>query len=167
MKNISGLLFDKQPVTSLTWLALLRVMVGLVILTSWFSNLGKGFYTPDGLLNFFTHVFPQSENPLTGYAAFINGVILPIRSVFAPFQLIAEFTLGLALLLGGFTRLFSLAGIFFLLNTMLATFGHDWVWSYLMPIGILGVIFLAHAGRAWGIDRLLLKRFGEHGFLLW
>lgn len=161
------LLFDRQPTTSLTWLAALRSLVGLVILTSWFSNTGKGYYTPDGLLYFFTQVFPQSENPLTWYAAFINGVILPIRGVFAPFQLVAEGLLGLALLLGGFTRLFSLAGIFFLSNTLLATFGHDWVWSYLMPIGILGVSFLSHAGRAWGLDALLLKRFGPRGFLLW
>jgi uncharacterized membrane protein YphA (DoxX/SURF4 family) len=161
------LFFENQPTTSLSWLALLRSLVGLVILTSWFSNLGKGFYTPDGLLNFFTNVFPQSENPLTWYAAFINGTILPIRSFFAPFQLVAEFTLGLALFLGGFTRLFSLAGIFFLLNTMLATFGHDWPWSYLMPIVILGVVFLTQAGRAWGIDRLLYKRFGDKGYLLW
>ena len=161
------LLFDKQPSTSLTWLALLRMLVGLVVLTSWFSNLGKGFYTADGLMNFFTNVFPQSENPLTWYAGFINGVILPIRHIFAPFQMVAEFTLGLALLLGGFTRLFSLAGIFFLLNTFLATFGHDWPWSYLMPITILAVVFMTGAGRAWGIDGLLLKRFGEHGFLLW
>lgn len=164
MKN---LLFDQQPSTSLTWLALLRSMVGVVILTSWLSNVGKGYYTPDGLLYFFTQVFPQSENPLTWYAAFINNVILPIRGVFAPFQLVAECLLGLALLLGGFTRLFCLAGIFFLMNTMLATFGHDWLWAYLMPIGILGVVFLARAGRALGIDMLLLKRFGERGFLLW
>ncbi len=161
------LFFENQPTASLSWLALLRSLVGLVILTSWFSNLGKGFYTPDGLMNFFTNVFPQSENPLTWYAAFINGNILPIRSIFAPFQLVAEFALGLALLLGGLTRLSSLAGIFFLLNTMLATFGHDWPWSYLMPIVILGVVFLAQAGRAWGIDSLLYKRFGDKGYLLW
>jgi uncharacterized membrane protein YphA (DoxX/SURF4 family) len=166
-EDMRSLFFDKQPQTSLTWLALLRSMVGLVILTSWYSNMGKGFYTADGLLEFFTHVFPQTENPLLWYAAFINNVILPVRSVFAPFQLVAEFLLGLALFLGGFTRLFSLAGIFFLVNTMLATFGHDWLWSYLMPIGILVVVFITRAGRALGIDQLLLKRFGERGFLLW
>jgi uncharacterized membrane protein YphA (DoxX/SURF4 family) len=166
-ENMKKLFFENQPTTSLSWLALLRSLVGLVILTSWFSNLGKGFYSPDGLLNFFTNVFPQSDNPLTWYAAFINGVILPIRNLFAPFQLVAEFILGLALFLGGFTRLFSLAGIFFLLNTMLATFGHDWPWAYLMPIVILGVVFLTGAGRAWGVDRMLFKRFGNRGYLLW
>ncbi len=156
-----------EPKTPLFWLAVLRTLVGLVILTSWASNLGKGFYTPDGLLNFFNDVFPQSENPLGWYAAFINNIILPIRGAFAPFQLIAEFLLGLALLLGGFTRLFSLAGIFFLTNTFLATFGHDWPWAYLMPITILAVVFLAQAGRSIGLDGYLLKRYGERGFLLW
>lgn len=160
-------LFKKQPMTSLTWLALLRIMVGLVILTTWASNLSKGFYTADGLQHFFTNVFPQADNPLTWYAAFIDGVILPIRHIFAPFQMVAEFTLGLALILGGFTRLFSLAGIFFLVNTFLATFGHDWPWAYLMPIGILGVVFLTKAGRAIGLDGAWFKKRGEKGFLLW
>ena len=160
-------LMKKQPMTSLTWLALLRIMVGLMILTTWASNLTKGFYSPDGLLHFFTEVFPQTGNPLSWYASFIDGVILPIRHIFAPFQLVAEFTLGLALLLGGFTRLFSLAGIFFLANTFLGTFGHDWPWAYLMPIGILAVVFLTQAGRAIGVDGLLHKKFGDKGLLLW
>jgi uncharacterized membrane protein YphA (DoxX/SURF4 family) len=143
------------------------MMIGVMFLTTWASNLFKGFYTPDGLLSFFTEVFPQSENPLGFYAAFIEGVILPIRTIFAPFQLITEGLMGLALLLGAFTPFFSLAGIFFLLNTFLATFGHDWIWAYLMPIGILGVTFSTQAGRALGIDAWLVKRFGERGFLWW
>jgi uncharacterized membrane protein YphA (DoxX/SURF4 family) len=156
-----------EPKTPLAWLALLRILVGLVVLTSWASNISKGFYTPDGLYDFFTRVYPQVDNPLAWYAAFINGVILPVRAAFAPFQLVAEGLLGLALVLGGLTRLFSLAGIFFLFNTFLATAGHDWPWSYLMPIVILAVVFLTQAGRALGLDGWLLRRFGPRGFLLW
>jgi uncharacterized membrane protein YphA (DoxX/SURF4 family) len=152
---------------SLSWLALLRILVGLVFLTTWGANLAKGFYTPDGLQEFFTGVFPQSENPLTWYAAFIEGVILPARAVFAPFQLVAEFLLGAGLLVGAFTPLFSLAGIFFLANTFLATFGHDWPWAYLMPIAILAVVFFTRAGRALGLDAYLLARFGERKLPLW
>lgn len=163
-----SLIFEEQrPKTPLLWLALLRVMIGLVFLTTWYSNLSKGFYTPDGLLEFFTNVFPQSQNPLGWYAAFIDGVILPARGVFAPFQLVAEFLLGLGLLVGAFTPFFSLAGAFFLLNTFLATFGHDWPWAYWMPMGVLGVVFLSRAGRALGIDAFLVKRFGERFTLLW
>jgi uncharacterized membrane protein YphA (DoxX/SURF4 family) len=156
-----------EPKVALSWLALLRIMIGAMFLTTWFSNLQKGFYTPEGLLDFFTTGFPQSENPLAWYAGFIQGVVLPSRGVFAPFQLAAEFLLGTALLLGFLTRMFSLAGIFFLLNTFLATFGHDWPWAYGLPIGILGVVFLTGAGRSLGLDVYLAKRFGRRGFLLW
>lgn len=157
----------KQPQTALFWIALLRIVLGLVFLTTWYSNLLKGFYTPDGLQNFFLHVFPQSENPLTWYAAFINNVILPVRGAFAPFQMAAEFLMGLALLVGAFTPLASVAAIFFLSNTFLATFGHDWPWAYLMPIGIAGVCFLTRAGRALGVDAYLLQRFGDRKLPVW
>ena len=62
---------------------------------------------------------------------------------------------------------FSVAGIFFLINTFLATYSHDWPWAYWMPIGILGVCLLARTGRSLGVDAYLLKRFGEPKFLLW
>jgi uncharacterized membrane protein YphA (DoxX/SURF4 family) len=155
-------LFSKwEPKTPLVWIAALRILMGLVFLTTWFINLGHGFYTPDGLLGFFTNIYPQADNPLTWYAAFVNNVILPVRSVFAPFQMVTEFLMGLCLLIGAFTPFFSLAGIFFLLNTFLATLGHDWIWSYWIPIGILAVTFFSKAGRAWGVDAYLVRRFGK------
>ncbi len=158
---------DFEPKVALSWIALLRIVVGVMFLSTWLPNFLDGLYTPDGLLRFFTVDFPQSENPLVFYASFINGVILPIRNVFAPFQLIAEFLLGLALLVGAFTPLASIAGIFFLLNTLLATFGHDWLWSYILPISILAVTLFTHAGRTLGVDAYLVKRTGKRHFLLW
>jgi len=158
---------DFEPKVALSWIALLRIVVGVMFLSTWLPNFLDGLYTPDGLLRFFTVDFPQSENPLVFYASFINGVILPIRNVFAPFQLVAEFLLGLALLVGAFTPLASIAGIFFLLNTLLATFGHDWLWSYILPISILAVTLFTHAGRALGVDAYLVKRTGKRHFLLW
>ena len=107
------------------------------------------------------NVFPQSENPLVWYAAFINGVILPIRGIFAPFQLVTEFLIGVFLLLGFLTPLTSLAAIIFILNTFLATFGHDWPWSYGMMLAILCVVLVTMAGRSLGIDKLLYDRRGE------
>ena len=158
---------DFEPKVPLSWIALLRIVVGVMFLSTWLPNFLDGLYTPDGLQRFFTVDFPQSENPLVFYAAFIEGVILPIRNVFAPFQLVTEFLMGLALLVGAFTPLASIAGIFFLLNTLLATFGHDWQWSYILPISILVVILFTHAGRALGVDAYLSKRFGKRHFLLW
>ena len=147
--------------TSLIWIALLRIMLGVLILTTWGSNLKKGFYTPDGLLYFFTDVFPQSANSLGWYAAFIDNVILPIRGVFAPFQLVGEFMLGLFLLIGVFTTITSVFTAFFIINTFLASFGHDWPWSYITILSILFVLFMTKAGRSLGVDAWLLKKRGE------
>ena len=154
-----------EPKTALFWIALLRVMMGLVFLTTWVNNIIEGLYTPDGLVRFFTVVFPQSENPLVWYSAFINGVILPARAAFGPFQMVTELVMGLALLVGFLTPLFSLAGIFFLFNTFLATFGQDWYWAYLMPIAVLLVVLLSRAGRSAGVDSWLSRRYGDRGWL--
>ena len=147
-----------EPKTPLSWVALLRILMGVLFLTTWGSNLYQGFYTPDGLQVFFTEVFPQSENPLGFYAAFVNGVILPVRGVFAPFQLITELLLGLFLLIGFLTPWTSAAAAFFILNTFLATLGHDWPWSYVTILGILFVVFWTRAGRSLGVDARLATR---------
>ncbi len=158
----------KQLQVPLFWLSLLRILLGVMFLTTWASNFTKGFYTPDGLVTFFTEVFPQTENPLAWYASFIEAVVLPIRSAFAPFQLVGEFLLGLFLLLGVLTPLTSLVAGFFILNTFLATFGHDWPWSYALILGILFVVFFTKAGRSLGVDAWLLQKRGEPRIpLLW
>ena len=158
---MDNLLATKTQRVPLVWISLLRLLLGILFLTTWSSNLTKGFYTPDGLVDFFTNVFPQSENPLAWYAAFINGIILPIRGFFAPFQLVTEFLIGVFLVLGFLTPLTSFAGIIFIINTFLATFGHDWPWSYGMMLAILAVVLVTRAGRSIGIDNLLYDRRGE------
>ena len=158
---------EAVPQIPLSWISLLRILLGVMFLTTWLSNLNKGFYTADGLYGFFMEVFPQSQNSLTWYGAFIEGVILPARSAFAPFQLVTEFLIGLFLLVGFFTPITSLAAGFFIVNTFLATFGHDWPWSYVLILGILFVVLFTRAGRSLGVDGWFMKRRGEPSFFLW
>lgn len=160
-------IIQSSPKTAVFWIALLRIMLGVLFITTWYSNLQKGFFTPEGLEEFFYNTFPQSENPLQWYAAFIESVILPSRYVFGPFQMVTELLMGAALFFGVFTRLFSLGAAFFILNTFLASYGQDWPWSYITIIAILGVIFFTKAGRSIGIDAYLVKRFGEPRLPLW
>jgi len=158
MKSIDS---KDEKLMPMVWIALLRIMLGVLFLTTWGSNLSKGFYTPDGLEYFFTNVFPQSANTLTWYAAFIDNVIIPIRGIFAPVQLIGEFILGLFLLIGAFTPITSSVAALFIINTFLATFGHDWPWSYVTILSILFVVFVTRAGRSLGVDAWFLKKRGE------
>jgi NADH dehydrogenase len=164
--------FDEIPVVrnspraSLFWVSLLRIAIGLMFLTTWYSNFGKDLYTPDGLESFLRGQL--NEDSLGFYRTFIEDVVIPIKGVFAPFQLVTEFLLGLALLIGLFTRPAAVIGAFFLLNTYLISVGTgEWAWSYFIPISALGVIFFTNAGRALGVDGWLKGQYGESRFGLW
>jgi len=139
-------------------LAALRVMMGLLFLTTWFENVQKGFYTPSGLLRFFTNVYPQSHNPIAPYAAFIEHVLLPARAVFGPFQFVAELGLGIALILGILTPIAAVAGALLLVNIYLATFGSEWPWTYLSLIGVCLAVAISRSGRVFGFDAYLSRR---------
>lgn len=149
------------------WIALLRIMIGLLFLTVTYSNIEHGFYSAEGLHRFFNEVFPQSANPLRFYAAFIERVILPVAGPFSTFQAIAEPLMGLAFVFGVFTPLAVVGGIVFIANTFLATFGHDWPWSYIMMCAIMFTVAVTQSGRTLGVDGWLARRFGSHRWYLW
>lgn len=155
-----------SPSSPLMWMALMRIMVGLMFLTTWASNLNKGLYTPDGLEDFLQGQLNE-ESPAF-YRSFLEEVIIPAKAVFAPFQLVSEGLLGLVLLIGLFTRPAAVAGTFFMMNVYLLSIGTgEWAWSYFLPIGLLGAVFFANAGRWLGLDVILVKRWGEPKLPLW
>lgn len=159
-------MIDSQPKVSLFWLVLLRVMLGLLFITQWYSNLVNGLFTPEGLEGLFNYFYMASDNPLEWYRAFTQNVILPVAPFFTKFQLVAELLMGIALLVGFFTPLASVTAAFFVTNIFLSSWGADWPWSYLMILTICGILFFARAGRSMGVDRMLLNRFGDK-FPLW
>lgn len=155
-----------------TALAVLRISVGVIILVTWYDNLRGGLYTADGLVGFFNWLF-DAENgngsSLLFVKTYLDTFIVPIAGPFAAFQMIAEFAMGLALLLGLFTRLFSLAAILFFGNIFLSYFGgSEWIWTYVMLIMSVLALLIGAAGRKWGIDRRLVAIWGEPQVpLLW
>ena len=150
--------------------ALLRITLGVIILVTWWANFQKEIYTADGMVGLFNYIFDENGGgSLLGYRYIIENTILQMPGPFAAFQMIAEFLMGLGLLVGGLTRLASLGAILFFLNLFVAYFGgNEWIWTYvLLTISAL-VIFLTYAGRELGFDRYLVKRFGAPSFsLLW
>lgn len=160
-------IIDRQPKTSMFWIVVLRVMLGVLFITQWYDNLRSGLYTPAGLEGLFNYFFSASENPLPFYMEFVEGVVLPVAPFFTRFQMVTELLMGLALVAGFLTPLSSLFAAFFIANTFLASWGADWPWSYLTILTILGVLFFTRAGRSLGVDAMLRSRYGEPIFPLW
>ena len=143
-------------------IALLRMTLGIIILATWYDNLTKGIYTADGITGLFNYIFNDNGGGPGFYRAIIEGTILQAPGVFAAFQLVAEFLLGLALLIGFLTPVAGAGATLFFFNLFLAYFGgNEWIWLYVLLTVASLVVALTRAGRALGVDQVLLAKRGQ------
>jgi thiosulfate dehydrogenase [quinone] large subunit len=89
----------------------------------------------------------------TWYAAFLQHVVLPNATAFAYLVSLGEFLVGMGLLLGAFTGVAALFGVFLNMNYMLA--GSLSINPILVILGILLVLAWRISGY-YGLDRWLL-----------
>ena len=142
--------------------ALLRITLGIILLVTWYDNLTKGVYTADGIRGLFDYIFNETGGGPGFYQAMINGTILQVPGVFAGFQMVAEFLMGLALLIGFLTPIAGGGAALFFFNLFLAYFGgSEWIWTYVLLTMAALVVTLARSGRAFGVDQLLLAKRGQ------
>lgn len=150
--------YIEEPKTPLFYVSLLRIVLGILFIATWFENLDKDLYTPEGLKGFLESQL--NEGSLGWYESFIRDVIIPARSIFAPFQLVSELALGIFLLIGFLARPVAIGGFFFVLNTYLISIGTgEWAWSYYMILAALALVAATGAGQAIGVDAFLKERY--------
>ena len=144
------------------WLAVPRIVLGIILLVTWVENLNKGLYSAEGFRGFILSL--ADGHPLGFYAAFLTNVVAPISGMFGAFQMVAELLLGLALITGTLTTLAGLGAILFFLNLFLAYLNPnlgEWIWTYVMLVTMASIVTLGRAGRALGVDTLLFRSRGE------
>ncbi len=142
-------------------LAIFRIVFGLMYID---MALQKAPWRTYGWL----HGFLQQEvaHPTLGwYAAFVRDTVLAHFRLFAMLTFLVEMTIGLALVLGAFTRVTGFASTVWQINIALGAWHAPgewpWVWALLiLPSFTFGA---CGAGRALGIDAALRRRF-FHGF---
>jgi uncharacterized membrane protein YphA (DoxX/SURF4 family) len=143
-------------------IVILRVVLGIIFLVTWWENMQKGLYQADNFAGFINWL--ADGHPIGFYGAFLTNVIAPIAPVFGTFQMITELGMGLALLIGALTPLTSLGATFFFLNLFMSYLNPntgEWIWTYVLLIAAAVVVGLARSGRAWGIDAWLLNKRGN------
>jgi uncharacterized membrane protein YphA (DoxX/SURF4 family) len=156
----TGKTLAKSRLVSLNWIAILRVMMGLVFLTTWLSNLNKGLYG-DGFVPFIQGWADGTD--FGWYAALLNDVIIPNADILRVVQIVTEgLFMGVFLTIGLLTPISAAIAGFFVVNLFFASFGTgEWPWTYIMMGVMLAVIALTRAGRAYGVDTWLVKKRGE------
>lgn len=154
-----------------TGLALLRITLGVIVLVTWFDNLDKDLYTGDGLTGLISWLFSEDGNgsSLGFYESLLDTLVVPIAGLVSKVQLVVELAIGIGLLIGFATRLFSLAAALFFVSLFLGYFGgSEWIWTYVLLTMASVAVFLGYAGRSFGVDRILARTRGASPFgLIW
>ena len=124
-------------------LAVLRIVLGLMLLSTFFENLSKGAYTPAGYKGVIEFYLKNGHAPAAWKA--IESLAASNSRVAGPMQAVAE--LGMGVLAGAF-----------LFTLWLSELGAAWPWELAMYVVVAFAVAYARAGRTWGVDAVLARR---------
>ena len=152
-----------------TWLAVLRIAVGLYFVKSLVTKMSivmvGGFVPVPMVSERWINVMPNivakqaSQNPIGFYKQFLEGTVLTHPELFANLTAWGETVVGLGLTLGLLTGVASLVGLFMVTNYGLAT---QWMSPgqqgfHLVLFVLMLAFFMARAGRYWGFDAWIAR----------
>ena len=152
-KNSVEIITQRAPIA----LAFLRLGFASLFIWVFFENLGKGLYSPSGYSGLINYYIEKGHAPqvLKSVMAFMANH----SNVAGPMQGLTEITFGVLLLIGLLTRPVALAAFLFLSTLWIAEWGTAWVWELLMPMIVALALIIGAAGRKWGIDGVLARRY--------
>ena len=152
-------------------MTIIRVGFGLVFLTNGLAKLPqfsnkvppfKGFLiTRDGARSIID--FDTQGHPVGFYRDLIEDVVLKNWGLFGGLLTATELAIGVCLIVGAFTPIAALIAAAFALHLNFANIHREdkWLWEY--PVEWLPLLGLAlmRAGRIWGLDARLARRFPQ------
>ncbi|MSO95839.1 MAG: DoxX family membrane protein [Thermoleophilia bacterium] len=130
----------------------MRILLGILFLTVWGSNLHKGLYEPDSYAGLIRGYAADGDAPEPWKE--MMGFIADHASLFARLQLVGEIALGLLLVVGLWLRIVGVLAWAFLLGLWISEIGvpGEWAWSLVFPAVVaLAVAFVPEA-RRWSLD---------------
>ena len=138
-------------------LAIVRVTIGAMFVWVFFENLGKGLYTPAGYAGLINYYIKSGHSPAAWKA--VMGLVASHAAIAAPGQALTEMALGILLVVGFLTRPVAFVSFLYLGSLWMSEWGTAWIWELLVPaLASLGLA-IGSAGRAWGVDAWLAKRW--------
>jgi uncharacterized membrane protein YphA (DoxX/SURF4 family) len=148
---------ERQKDRAQVALAILRIALGSLFVSVFFENLGKGLYSAAGYSGLINYYIEKGHAPQL--LKTVMAVMANHANVAGPMQGVAEITFGLLLLVGLLTRPVALAAFLFLSTLWIAEWGTAWIWELLIPMVVALGLMIGAAGRKWGIDGLIARRY--------
>ena len=140
-------------------LAILRVALGALFLSTFFENLGKGLYTPDGYAGLIRSYVKYGHAPIVWKQVMeFNAAHAAIAG---PLQAVLEASLGVLLILGFFSRPAALVAFGFLTGLWVSEWGIGWIWELLVPMVVAAALTLGPSGKRAAVDVALARRWPQ------
>jgi uncharacterized membrane protein YphA (DoxX/SURF4 family) len=137
-------------------LALVRIIIGAMLVSVFFENLRKGGYTPAGYAGVINFYIKNSHSPAIW--KWVMGVTASHAAIAAPMQATLEISLGILLVVGLLVRPAAFVAFLFLGSLWISELGTSWIWELLVPVVASLGLSVGRAGRAFGLDALLARR---------
>ena len=140
-------------------LTITRLGLGCLFIWVFFENLGKGLYSPSGYSGLINYYIEKGHGPqlLKSVMAFMAN-----HATFTgPMQGRTEISFGVLLLIGLLTRPVALGAFLFLSTLWMAEWGTAWIWELLIPMIVALALVIGSAGRKWGVDQLLARKYPQ------
>jgi uncharacterized membrane protein YphA (DoxX/SURF4 family) len=140
-------------------LAILRVALGALFLSTFFENLGKGLYGAEGYAGLI-HSYIQHGHAPTVWKQ-VMGFTAAHAAVAGPMQGVFEASLGVLLILGLFSRPAALAAFGFLTGLWVSEWGIGWIWELLVPMVVAAALTLGPSDKRAAVDVELARRWPQ------
>lgn len=138
-------------------LVIVRVTIGAMLVWVFFENLGKGLYTPRGYAGLINYYIQHGHAPAAWKA--VEAAAASHAAMAAPLQALTEIGLGVLLVIGLFTRPLAFVAFLYLASLWMSEWGTAWIWELLVPVMAALALSVGRAGRTWGVDALLARRW--------
>ena len=138
-------------------LAIVRSTIGALFVSVFFENLGKGLYSPAGYAGLINYYIKQGHSPAAWKA--VMGLAASHAAMAAPLQAMTEISLGILLVIGLLTRPVAFVAFLYLGSLWVSEWGTAWIWELLVPVLASLGLSVGSAGRAWGVDVWLARRW--------
>jgi uncharacterized membrane protein YphA (DoxX/SURF4 family) len=138
-------------------LAIVRLTIGAMFVWVFFENLGKGLYTPGGYAGLINYYITHGHSPAAWKA--VMALAASHAAMAAPMQAVTEISLGVLLIVGLLTRPVAFVAFLYLGSLWVSEWGTAWIWELLVPVLASLALSVGSAGRTWGFDGWLARRW--------
>ena len=155
--NISPARNQANQMSAANGLAIVRITIGAMFVWVFFENLGKGLYTPAGYAGLINYYIRAGHSP--GAWKAVMTLMASHAAMAAPIQALTEISLGVLLVVGLLIRPVACVAFLYLASLWVSEWGTAWIWELLVPVLASLSLAVGRAGRTWGVDAWLARRW--------